>query len=364
MKLPRLQFTLFLFSFLTALHAQSPEITDFRLDGAARKTGDNCITLTPSVNWTSGSIWYKKAISLSSSFEMDLKVMLGCKDEDGADGIVFVFHPYAERTGYQGEGMGFAGLDAAVGIEIDTWHNGHLGDPWEDHIAILRDGSVFHGYNLAGPETIPNIEDCKEHDFSILWSAESKTLTVRLDGIQAIKLRNDLVKTVFRGRDKVYWGVTSATGGSHNKQAVCFEKLEFELVDEIPPLELRGNKVIELMQGKFITLDNIQFDSGGANLTPASQRELDKLAEIMRSNPSLQLDVIGHTDNVGSATTNLSLSQKRSIAVSKYLAKKGISPKRMNPRGMGEKYPRSSNRTQTGRLKNRRVEFRLIEPIA
>ncbi len=84
----------------------------------------------------------------------------------------------------------------------------------------------------------------------------------------------------------------------------------------------------------------------------------------MKAHPDMQLDIIGHTDNVGSAATNLSLSEKRSRAVAEYLKQKGISPKRLNSRGMGEKYPTHSNGTQSGRLRNRRVELRLLEPIA
>jgi outer membrane protein OmpA-like peptidoglycan-associated protein len=357
-------FLLFVFSPIFLLRAQTPQITDFRLDGDARQSGGNCITLTPDYQWSSGSIWYKKAISLKSSFDMQLRVMLGCKDRDGADGMVFVFHPYAERTGYRGEGMGFAGLNPAIGIEIDTWQNEHLGDPWQDHVAILRDGSVNHGFNLAGPKWISNIEDCREHDLNINWAANTQTLSVRIDGKEVISLKRDLVGTIFRGKEKVYWGVTSATGNYNNRQAVCFEKLEFELVEELPTLELQGQKLKELMRGHFITLDHIQFQSGGAQLTPASRQELDELARIMKAHPDMQLDIIGHTDNVGAAATNLSLSEKRSRAVAEYLKQKGISPKRLNSRGMGEKYPRNSNDTQSGRLRNRRVELRLLEPIA
>ena len=221
-----------------------------------------------------------------------------------------------------------------------------------------------HGFNLAGPNRIPNIEDCREHDLNINWNADSRTLSVRIDGKEVISLQRDLVRAIFRGKDKVYWGVTSATGNYNNRQAVCFEKLEFELVEELPTLELQGQKLKELMRGRFITLDHIQFESGGAQLTPASRQELDELARIMRAHPDMQLDIIGHTDNVGSAATNLSLSEKRSRAVAEYLKQKGISPKRLNSRGMGEKYPSHSNDTQSGRLRNRRVELRLLEPIA
>ena len=136
---------LFFLSFscsLSGLFAQSVGLSDFRLAGEAVVTGDNCIQLNPDREWASGSCWYREAIDLSAPFEIELRVMMGCKDQDGADGIVFVFHPYAYRTGYQGEGMGFAGLEPSLGIEIDTWLNDHLGDPPEDHLTLLRDGQV------------------------------------------------------------------------------------------------------------------------------------------------------------------------------------------------------------------------------
>lgn len=362
--LPYSLFWPFLWFLPALLHAQEPKITDFRLDGDARPDGGNCITLTPDYQWASGSIWYKKAISLNAPFEMKLKVMLGCQDGDGADGMVFVFQPYAKRTGYRGEGMGFAGLRPALGIEIDTWLNDHLGDPPQDHVAILRDGSVAHMHNLAGPRRIPNIEDCRKHELRIRWSAQTNTLTIYLDGSSILSYREDIVQQIFRGEDEVYWGVTSATGNYNNRQAVCFEELKFELVEERLPLELEGPKKADLMKGEFIALERLRFETGGAKLTPASQRELDALARIMRQNPKLALDIIGHTDNVGSARTNLSLSEIRSQAVARYLKSKGISPERINARGLGERFPRNTNATKEGRLKNRRVEFRLTEPIA
>ena len=174
----------FLFFFLaaySAIYTQEADIGDFNLSGDAVITGANCIRLTPDRIWSGGSAWHKQAIDLNFPFEMKLQIMLGCKDDAGADGIVFVFHPNARRTGYQGEGMGFAGLEPSLGIEIDTWLNEHLGDPYQDHIALLRDGSVHHGYNLAGPAPIPNVEDCREHALAVSWSPGSRQLRIKLD---------------------------------------------------------------------------------------------------------------------------------------------------------------------------------------
>lgn len=344
-------------------YGQQANIDDFNLAGDAIKTGANCIRLTPDQIWSGGSAWYRQAIDLSQPFEMELQIMMGCKDGSGADGIVFVFHPHASRTGYQGEGMGFAGLEPSLGIEIDTWLNEHLGDPPQDHIALLRDGHVHHGYSLAGPVRIANVEDCREHPLKVSWSPSGKRLAILLDGRQALSYSGDIVGQVFRGNSKVYWGVTAATGAYNNRHEVCFEKLEFTAVEEPKPLEIDGPKGRELLKGETISLDNLQFESGSATLLPSSKKELKRLVEIIQKHPSLKLDIFGHTDNVGGADANLQLSQRRAEAVATYLQSQGVPKKRLSPKGFGELYPIASNSTAAGRLKNRRVEFRLSRPI-
>ena len=100
-------------------------IEDFELKGAATQISDLCIRLVPDFQYTSGSAWYKRAIDLNAPFEMEICLVLGEKDLDGADGIVFVFFPEKRFTGSWGEGMGFAGLYPSLGIEFDTYLNYH-----------------------------------------------------------------------------------------------------------------------------------------------------------------------------------------------------------------------------------------------
>ena len=65
-------------------------IQDFELGGSATKLNEQCIRLVPDLPYDSGSAWYKKAIDLNAPFEMKVCLILGCKDDEGADGIVFV----------------------------------------------------------------------------------------------------------------------------------------------------------------------------------------------------------------------------------------------------------------------------------
>jgi outer membrane protein OmpA-like peptidoglycan-associated protein len=354
------QLLLCLFAFLQlATTAQEFKVDDFRLSGEAIRTGSNCIRLTPDRTWSSGSIWHKKPISLRTAFEATIEFMLGCKDEEGADGLVFVFHPHAEQLGYQGEGMGFSGLNPSLGIELDTWLNEHLADPGEDHVALLKNGSVHHHTNIIGPVSVSNLEDCRRHTLAIKWSPKNNHLKILLDGTQLIQYNKNIRQEIFSGIDEIYWGLTAATGAYSNRQEICFKELKYTLSEDLPPIEMYTKKE-DLLEGKPVILSNIQFKTGSSTLLPMAKTELAAMANILKKNKDKRLDIFGHTDDVGSPETNLKLSGKRANVIALYLEALGVDPKQLNPRGYGEEYPITGNTTSSGRSKNRRIEFRLL----
>lgn len=207
------------------LFAQRPTLEDFTLRGDTYLTEGDCFRLTEELDYSSGSIWYKRPVSLAEPFAIELSILAGCQDEIGADGMVFVFTPQTNQLGYVGEGIGFAGLVPSVGIEIDTWLNYHLNDPKEDHLAIMANGRMGHHNDLAGPITIPNIEDCKQHSFVVIWQPATQRLSVELDRKEIIAVQHNLVGNIFRGNPIVYWGVTAATGRYNNIHEVCFDRM-------------------------------------------------------------------------------------------------------------------------------------------
>ncbi|MFM9948026.1 MAG: lectin-like domain-containing protein [Saprospiraceae bacterium] len=216
-----------LFVCLTQAQAQ------FFLNGSATMLNDSCFQLTPAQNWASGSIWYPDKISLAESFEAVVQVNLGCKNQDGADGVVFGFQPVSTSIGTGGGAIGFGGVVPSLGIELDTYQNTDLGDPAFDHIAIVTNGVVNHNSanNLAGPvqanNSNPNIEDCAFHDLRVSWNAATKLLRVYLDCQLRLSYTGDLVQNLFGGNPEVFWGFTSATGGLNNTHQVCFQYTTF-----------------------------------------------------------------------------------------------------------------------------------------
>ncbi len=366
-KLPGLLTILFLwivvqFVFHGSAYAQSGDfaLEDFYTSGDTRVKGVNCYEITTATNWSAGGVWYKFPIDIKSSFEMRVELMLGCKDDLGADGIVFIFSPFNGITGRPGEGMGFAGLYPSLGIELDTWQNFHLADPAEDHIALMANGYVDHFSSLKGPISIPNIEDCKLHSLTIQWIEINKTLNIKLDGNPILSYQGDILAEIFGNRNKIYWGVTAATGKFNNQQEICFKKLDFELALET--LEFTPVRQSQILEEKIIPLDNLYFSSGKADINKSSQVEIFKLLNLMRTYPTKSLDIFGHTDNVGSEDSNQKISYNRAKAVADFLIKHGITADRIHVQGLGERYPKSSNYTEAGRMINRRIEIKFYDP--
>jgi outer membrane protein OmpA-like peptidoglycan-associated protein len=84
------------------------------------------------------------------------------------------------------------------------------------------------------------------------------------------------------------------------------------------------------------------------------------LVQLLKDNPSLKIQISGHTDNVGKPADNLALSNNRSKAVINYLIANGIIAQRLSAKGFGETQPVADNKTEEGRAKNRRTEVKVI----
>jgi len=111
--------------------------------------------------------------------------------------------------------------------------------------------------------------------------------------------------------------------------------------------------------GVKVVLNNIFFDFDKATLRKESTGELVRLQALLTETPALRLEISGHTDNVGNASYNKDLSQRRAKAVVDYLVQKGISKDRLTFAGYGDTQPVAPNATKAGRQQNRRTEFKV-----
>jgi OOP family OmpA-OmpF porin len=112
-----------------------------------------------------------------------------------------------------------------------------------------------------------------------------------------------------------------------------------------------------LKENGHVEVPGIFFDFGKADVKPESEPALKQLAELLEANAGMKVWVVGHTDNVGSAENNLSLSGARAAAVIKAAVQHGIAASRLAAFGVGPYAPVASNTTEEGRARNRRVEL-------
>jgi outer membrane protein OmpA-like peptidoglycan-associated protein len=119
--------------------------------------------------------------------------------------------------------------------------------------------------------------------------------------------------------------------------------------------------VVPVEVGQQLTLDYITFASNSADLTPTSFLELDRVAEFLQKNPTIEIEISAHTDDVGSLEYNLKLSDRRAQGAVTYLLKKGINKKNIKAVGHGHQKPAVPNDSEENRAKNRRVELRIIK---
>lgn len=120
-------------------------------------------------------------------------------------------------------------------------------------------------------------------------------------------------------------------------------------------------QVEEVSTAKNIVLNNVFFETGKTTFDMSASSDLQKLVQFLNDNPTIKLEIDGHTDNVGKPTANKILSEKRAKSIVYYLIQNGIDSERLLAKGFGDTMPLQTNASAQGREKNRRVEMKLIE---
>jgi len=121
--------------------------------------------------------------------------------------------------------------------------------------------------------------------------------------------------------------------------------------------QLENVQASQTSRGLVLTLDDVLFDTGKAQLKPGAQRSIDQIAAFLNENPDRRVQVEGFTDSRGADDYNLELSQSRADAVAMAIIKRGIDAQRVRALGYGEQFPVASNTNDGSRQLNRRVEI-------
>jgi OOP family OmpA-OmpF porin len=134
----------------------------------------------------------------------------------------------------------------------------------------------------------------------------------------------------------------------------------------VDPKDIDANRkvirnIVMTKKGEAIVLDHLIFEQGKAIIDPKSYASLDEVVVMMKDNAKMEIQLEGHTDNQGSPSKNMELSQQRVDNVKKYLASKDVDKSRIKTKAFGGTKPLLNANTPEARIKNRRVEMRILK---
>jgi len=146
-----------------------------------------------------------------------------------------------------------------------------------------------------------------------------------------------------------------------NRKGYLFYSDNFFLTNHSPDSTYEKNIPLQPIEANAsVVLKNVFFDVNKFDLKSESEAELDIVVQLMNDNPSVKIQIGGHTDNVGKPADNLALSNNRAKSVVTYLISKGIPATRLSAKGFGETQPVADNKTEEGKALNRRTEMKVI----
>lgn len=258
-------------------------------------------------------------------------VNIGAPINTDADDLFFVLDASGKKGYYSSEKAGTRDIYEVNFIPLRK----QTGEP---HVTVLK-GTVKDAVTLVPVEAIIEIIDNEKNE--IISSFKSNSATGRY------------LVTLPSGKN---YGIHVSAPG------YLFHSENFELADTASYNEVTKDILLNKIQkGTKVILRNIFFDTGKSTLRPQSLAELGRLKEILTNNPTIKIEISGHTDNQGGDEMNQKLSEARAKAVVDYLVTNGIEQGRLTFKGYGKTQPVATNDNDDGRQQNRRTEFKITD---
>ena len=244
-------------------------------------------------------------------------------------------------------------------IKIDQGKTGLIGK-------VVESAQPIHGMSnigvtlYKGPNTtIANTKTNSQGEFEFINLSPNSNYQIKLDANS-----NEIYAEMLMIDDNGKPFMTSNSKNMDKNGFFKFEKLPLITQNELALImeeDIELTDFSNITMGNSIILNNVHFESGKSELLSRSFRELDQLVKTLKQNNSMKIEIQGHTDNTGSSSSNKTLSEKRAETVVSYVIDNGIQKNRLTFSGQGDSKPISDNSTESGRKKNRRVEYVVVE---
>lgn len=280
--------------------------------------------------------------------------------------------------------VGMGGYDLfSIEWKDSLWVNlKNLGFPintYRDEVAIMVNAQGSKAYFSQEDEKNKNITKSNIVEFDMPKSQRPRQtfyLTGRVLDKQTMHPVDAKLQIVnLSNNQEIYNSTSDATTGQYylvlpaNRHLAAYVKKEGYLYQDFNIDTKSAQKIstdtldimlTPVMEGETLILHNIYFQSDSYLLDKRSQSEIDNVVELLNINSTINVEIGGHTDDIGSNQYNLTLSEKRAEQVYKRLVSEGISPKRLTYKGFGFTKPIRPNDSEANRQSNRRIEFRVL----
>ncbi|MFA6925201.1 MAG: OmpA family protein [Bacteroidales bacterium] len=269
-----------------------------------------------------------------------------------------------------------------IGFPINTTDNDVFYDPADDGIHAYYSSSKNEGFGEQDIYMITILKQ-KEKNILLIGTVNDALSFKPLDAnIEITDNNKKAVIANFKADKKGMFSITlpkeinytiTATYPDYNNYTEIFDigkdtvttiikniSLQKPMIAVESKTAIKAFKTEDYEIGEKIILKNVFFDFDKATLRQESVTELQNLVNLLNQLPTFVIEISGHTDNVGLAEYNKTLSKKRAEAVVDFLAEKGISKSRLTYKGYGSEQPIATNSTAEGRQQNRRTEFKIL----
>lgn len=207
------------------------------------------------------------------------------------------------------------------------------------------------------PFTISAVDDKTSADLPTQFSIQAKQAQKIVDG-KSQSIDKPFALTLTRTDTLV---VIANSPGYYSVESImtvmCDTCTTYNYVLRLEKAEVADSVFRNLQVNQAFRLDNVYFDQSSYVLRPESYPQLNKLIKTLAINPKLEIEIAGHTDNVGDRRLNQALSENRARIITNYLMRNGIAEKRLRHNGYGSSQPAAPNDSEGNKRKNRRVEF-------
>ncbi len=225
---------------------------------------------------------------------------------------------------------------------------------------------VLHGFLFSQTNTLQqNSSQAKDAPVDVSIADFKKNMLPH----EIIIFRSQLTQKEYQGmsQDNGSFSLRLPAGDRYEIFILGFKDSTSYNILDIPSLQANASYKkpfvvdIQFQPAKTFILDNVNFETGKANLTSESFPVLDELVTYLNRKDDERIEIGGHTDNVGKPVANLLLSMERAKSVMAYIISKGIYAGRLTAKGYGMTQKIATNATPEGRAENRRTEVKILE---